>query len=48
MNEMKPTNDMSHLIQLLSINVLSHRPLEKLRNDAQPAVQNVERVVQDR
>jgi hypothetical protein len=48
MNEMLSTNDMSHLIQLLCINVLSHRPLKKLRIDAQRAVQNVEHVVQDR
>jgi hypothetical protein len=39
---------MSHLLQLLIINVLTHRPLENPRNDAQLAVQNVESVVQDR
>jgi hypothetical protein len=39
---------MSHLLQLLSIDVLTHGPLENLRNDAQPAVQNVENTMQDR
>jgi hypothetical protein len=39
---------MSHLLQLLCIDVLTHRPLENLRNDAQSAMQNVENIVQDR
>jgi hypothetical protein len=37
----------SYLFQLFSVNVLSHRPLEILWNDAQLAVQNVKNVVMD-
>jgi hypothetical protein len=39
---------MPHLLHLLIVDVLKHRPFENISNDAQLGVQNVENVVHDR